>query len=469
MIIKGETVDEDVVTIHKSIAQNLKDKNTFKSENEDTGNNYTELKPPISMRDCIYVFKESSHVKKCCKIQADDLIYNDIVLTPSDPEANEHIINQVKKINEYLNKNIDEFHNLWIDYGYAGWAALEYTWNNTEFKVQQIPIHTCNIIRVTFNQVEYYLLRQKINSETHYFKIMGEDYPEEFTHYQNKKLSEASLVGGDNIYQFFSLPPWIQSYDEIMTEIAIKKADYKTVSNGNISSGVLNINLEPQTGTPLKYDENGNPIKQPDRKDVISGELQNAKGGTAVIFTESNRQMNMDYVSLTNNNQGYLSDLKLISQQAVLNDYEIPLVRLMINTDKESMNSDKTKSIWEIYTLNLQNKQKPLKLYIKELVYELYKIPVDVNISTPIFSDRREVEIKLHSQAWNDGAITLKQYITALTDLLQVVDLNDYDFSKHPEIWEYRKIPELTPGLSEDDLALIEEVEAQLNEAKSRS
>ena len=296
---------------------------------------------------------------------------------------------------------------------------------------------------------------------------MGEDYPENFMTYNQQELGDASLLGGDNIYQFFSLPIWIQSYEEILTEIAIKSGDYKKISKGNISSGVLNINLEPQTGKPLKYDKDGNPIELPSRQETIAREIKAANGGVAVIFTESNRPMNMDYVTLTDNNHQYLADLKLTTQQSVLNDYEIPLVRLMINTDKESMNSDKTKSIWEIYTLNLRNKQKPYKQFISELLYELYSLDIDVDIATPIFSDRREIETKLHSQAWNDGALTLKQYITALSEFISIIDLNDYDFTKNPEIWNYRKIPELTQTLSQDDLAMIEEVEAQLNEAKS--
>jgi len=469
MIIKGVPVDDELISIKKSIAQNLKDKNTFQSVNEDTANNGVELIPPISMHNCFYVFKESSHVAECSRILSDDIIYNEITLTPAEDNPDDHLVNQVTKINEFLNKNVDELHNLLIDYNYAGWAAVEYVWNNTEFKLQQIPIHTCSILRINLRGNEYYLLQQKINNTTKYFKIMGEEYPKDFNQYNNTQLSEAALMGGDNIYQFFSLPRWIQNYDEILTEIAIKKADYKTVSNGNISSGVLNINLEPQAAKPIQYDENGKMIIEPSREEVISAELKSANGGTAVIFTESNRPTNMDYVSLTNNNQGYLSELKLSCQQSVLNDYEIPLVRLMINTEKESMNSDKTKSLWEIYTLNLKNKQKPVKQFIKELLYELYQLDINVDISTPIFSDRREVEIKLHSQAWNDGAITLKQYITALADFLDVIDLNDYDFTKNPEIWSYRKIPELTSTLSEDDLALIEEVEAQLNEANSQT
>jgi hypothetical protein len=277
------------------------------------------------------------------------------------------------------------------------------------------------------------------------------------------KLGYVSLLGGDNIYQFFSLPRWIQDYEKILTEIAISKADYKTISNGNISSGVLNINLEPQLPQPIQYDENNNPVPITSREDVIKEELQSANGGTAVIFTESNRPLNMDYVGLTNNNQSYLSELDTKCQQAVLNDYNIPLVRLMINTDKESMNSDKTKSIWEIYTLNLRNEQKTPKIFIKELVEELYSLDVNVDITTPIFSDRREIEVKLISDAWNNGALTLKQYITGLSEYLDVIDLKEYDFTVNPDLWDYRKLPEYQETMSEEDEEIIKNIEARLN------
>ena len=464
MIIKGQPVDNDLLAVQKSIATNLKNKGVFQSENKDTAENTIELHPPIPMKDCLYVFQNSSHVAKCCRILAADIIYNEITLTPDvDGEPSEKQVNQVSKINEFLNENVDELYNLFVDNYYAGWCAMEYAWDRTKFKLRQIPIHTCTIIRTKIESKNVYLLKQKINSTTHYFKIMGEDYPDTLQFFSGEKLGYASLIGGDNIYQFFSLPKWIQNYKKILTEIAIAASDYKTVSNGNISSGILNINLEPQLPSPINYDENDNPIKQKGRDEIISEELQSANGGTAVIFTESNRPVTLDYVSLANSNHSYLSDLSDKCQQAVLNDYNIPLVRLMINTEKESMNSDKTKSIWEIYTLNLKNEQKPAKLFIRELIEDLYNLKVNVEISTPIFSDRREIEVKLISQAWNDGALTLKQFIIALSDYLNVIDLNDYDFTKNPSVWEYRKIPELDAGLSPDDLKLIEDVEAQLD------
>ena len=468
MIIQGQPVDSRILNIEKSIANNLQNKNLFQSDNKDTADNVIELKPPIPMKDCLFVFENSSHVAKSCRILAADIIYNDITLTLDQiEEPSEHLVNQVNTINTFIHDNIDELYNLAVDYYYAGWCAIEYTWNNVRFKLKQIPIHSCKIIRVQIHDSTVYLLKQQINSTINYFKIMGETYPDDLLYYADQKLGYASLIGGDNIYQFFSLPKWVQDYKKILTEIAISSSDYKTVSNGNISSGVLNINLEPQLKPPIQYDPaTGEVIPQDkikSREDIISEELQSANGGTAVIFTESNRPVTMDYVTLANSNHQYLSDLSLKCQQAVLNDYNIPLVRLMINTEKESMNSDKTKSIWEIYTLNLQNEQKPFKQFIRELIEELYSIPVNVEISTPIFSDRREIEVGLISQAWNDGALTLKQLIIGLSEYLKVIDLNEYDFTVNTEVWDYRKIDN-PQNISEDDLALIDEVEAQLNE-----
>ena len=293
---------------------------------------------------------------------------------------------------------------------------------------------------------------------------MGETYPDDFLFYNGEKLGYAAIIGGDNIYQFYSLPYWVQDYKKILTQIAISEADYKTVANGNISSGILNINLEPQIAPAIEYDQNGNVVEQTSRQEIIENELRNANGGTAVIFTESNRQVKLDYVNLTNNNYNYLSDLGDKCQQSVLNDYNIPLVRLMINSEKESMNSNKTQSIWEIYTLNLRNEQKKWKQFINELLFELYGMDLTVDIDVPIFSDRREIEVKLLIDAWKEGALTLEQYITGLSEYINVINLDDYDFTVNRGVWEYRNLN--IDDINPDDEVLINEVEKQLNELR---
>ena len=464
MIFKNN-LNCEAVNVEKSIASDLKNKNLFTSVDKDTADNGVELIPPVSMRNCLYVFENSSYVAKSARILANDVLFNNITLSSSDLNDDDSVLKeQVKQIQEYLMSNIDELYNLAVDYYYSGWGAIEYVWNNTQFSLKQIPIHTCKIKRITINKEYVFLLEQKINSKTKYFKIMGETYPEDFLFYNGEKLGYTAIIGGDNIYQFYSLPYWVQDYKKILTQIAISEADYKTVANGNISSGILNINLEPQIAPAIEYDQNGNIIEQTSRQEIIENELLNANGGTAVIFTESNRQVKLDYVNLTNNNYSYLSDLGDKCQQAVLNDYNIPLVRLMINTEKESMNSNKTQSIWEIYTLNLRNEQKKWKQFINELLFELYGMDLNVDIDVPIFSDRREIEVKLLIDAWKEGALTLEQYITGLSEYINVINLDDYDFTVNRGVWEYRNLN--IDDINPNDEVLIDEVEKQLNELR---
>ena len=464
MIFK-DNLNCEAVNVEKSIASDLKNKNLFVSVDKDTADNGVELIPPVSMRNCLYVFENSSYVAKSARILANDVLFNNITLSSNDLNDDDSVLKeQVKQIQEYLMSNIDELYNLAVDYYYAGWGAIEYVWNNTQFSLKQIPIYTCKIKRVTINNEYVFLLEQKINSKIKYFKIMGETYPDDFLFYNGEKLGYTAIIGGDNIYQFYSLPYWVQDYKKILTQIAISEADYKTVANGNISSGILNINLEPQIAPAIEYDQNGNIIDQTSRQEIIENELRNANGGTAVIFTESNRQVKLDYVNLTNNNYSYLSDLGDKCQQAVLNDYNIPLVRLMINSEKESMNSNKTQSIWEIYTLNLRNEQKKWKQFLNELLFELYGMDLTVDIDVPIFSDRREIEVKLLIDAWKEGALTLEQYITGLSEYINVINLDDYDFTVNRGVWEYRNLN--IDDVNPNDEVLIDEVEKQLNELR---
>lgn len=461
MKITGKIINTEMARIHKSVANNLNNMHLFSSVKKDTADTSTELKTPVTMETAVYVFENSSYVAKSCRILAKDIILNDITLTIDNDVEDAEADTVVQKITDYLLENQTELYNLAVDYYYAGWGAIEYAYDSTRFTLRQIPIYTCKVVQVRIGKEDYYLLRQKVNTEVHYFKIMGENYPIDFTTYEGKELKDCAILGGDNFYEFFSLPLWVNESDKIFTEIAISKKNYSTISTGNIASGVLNINLEPQLKAPVQYDENGDAVKVQSREEVISEELAEANGGTAVLFTESNRPVTLDYIKLENNNYDYLNTIQEKAEQSVLNCYGIPLTRLMINTEKESMNSNKTQSIWEIYTLDLKNEQKKFKDFIKELIYDLYKIRVDVEMSVPIFSDKRETEVGLLIEQWNNGLLTLKQTIIGLSQYNDIINLNDYDFTVNTSLWDYRKLDSYYQSLdsaSEEELAQIEEI-----------
>jgi hypothetical protein len=144
--------------------------------------------------------------------------------------------------------------------------------------------------------------------------------------------------------------------------------------------------------------------------------------------------------------------------------YRIPLARLMINTEKESMNSNKTQAIWEIYSLSLKQEQKKWKQLIKELIYALYGIDVKVEMTTPDFSDNRETEVDLIIKSFEAGALNLQQLIEALSEYIPIINLNDYDFTVNRDIWEFRKLQGLFETADPEALQEVEQIEALINE-----
>ena len=451
--------NNELLRVQKSVANNLKSADYFVAESTDTATMGVELKPPVPMADCKYVFDNSSYVAKCCRVLAKDIILNEITLT-SDSAENDTV---VAKIQDNLVENIVELYNMLIDYYYAGIGAVEYAFGKHRFSLKQIPINTCKIVRVRIDGAEHYLLKQQIQANVSYFKIMGEEYPPLFSHFEGKPLGECAILGGDNFYEFFATPLWVQERDKIFTEIAISSRNYQTISSGNIATGILNVNLEPQMVKPVEFDENGDPVQTKSREDIIAEELTNTDSGIAVVFTESNRPIQFDFTNIENNNYEYLENLQEKAEQSVLNCYNIPLARLMINTEKESMNSNKTQSIWEIYTLDLKTEQSKIKEFIRELVLELYSIPVEVDIEVPIFSDRREIEIGNILAEWNAGVLNLRQTIEALAEYTSIIDLNEYDWTVHEDLWDYRQIQGYYELLNEVDLLKLEEIENDLD------
>lgn len=455
-------VDSNIISIQKSIANNLQNNDLFVSDKTDTATNVSILQPPIPFADAKYVFDNSSYVAKCCRILAKDIVLNKLTLSNNDDPKYD---SKIPIIEEILVKNQTEIYHMMIDFYYAGLGVCEYAYNDTEFSLKQIPVNTCKIIIVKVGQKDCYLLQQQIQSKTNYFKILGENYPQNFTTYNNQVLGDVALIGGDNFYQFFSVPLWVSEKDKIFTEIAISNKNYNTISNGNIANGVLHINLEPQILNPVEYDsETGEIIETPSREEIISDELENSDSGIAVIFTESNRNLTMDFTKIENDNYAYLESQQDKAERAVLNCYNIPLARLMINTEKESMNSNKTQSIWEIYTLDLKTEQARPKEFIKELIYDLYSIAIDVDIEVPIFSDRREIEINNLINEWNNGLLTLKQTIVGLSEYTSVINLNEYDFTINEDLWSYRKIDGYYDFLNEVDMLKLDEIEAEIND-----
>ena len=105
-------VDGGIASIMKSIANNLRYKDRFVASNNDTAQVGIELKPPVSLLNCKYVFDNSSYVAKCCRILAKDIILNQLTLVNKSDKKYEEVI---AKIEENLKEYITELYYMLID------------------------------------------------------------------------------------------------------------------------------------------------------------------------------------------------------------------------------------------------------------------------------------------------------------------------------------------------------------------
>ena len=462
MIIKGHNVNSKLSEVVKSVSNNLQNSDKFIGKKLDEGEDLLVLKRPISAADAKYIFDNATYVATCSQILAEDTIMNEVTLTV-DEDADDTTKQIVEQIQEYLLDNIDEFYNMAVDYNYSGFAAMEMTDDGTRFTLKQLPSNTLDVVQVTEKRNKFYLLRQTLNGRTYYYRILGEDYTD-FVNLRNFDLSDAVLMGGDNFYLFYSEPRYMSIRKKIFTQIAIESQNYNKVSKGNIAKGLLHVPLPPQLATPRQFDADGNEIILPSEEEIISEELQDGANGIAVVFTRAENPIPFEFIKIEDDNESYLENYQQSCEEAVLNVYRIPLARLMINTEKESMNSNKTQAIWEIYSLSLKQEQKKWKQLIKELIYALYGIDVKVEMTTPDFSDNRETEVDLIIKSFEAGALNLQQLIEALSEYIPIINLNDYDFTVNRDIWEFRKLQGLYETADPEALQEVEQIEALINE-----
>lgn len=87
----------------------------------------------------------------------------------------------------------------------------------------------------------------------------------------------------------------------------------------------------------------------------------------------------------------------------------------MIDDVTESMNSQKSNTIYEIYTKSLENEQLPFEIEINKFNKEYFEYEGVVDIQTPIFSDKKEVEVNSILNLFNNGILTLGETIKAIS------------------------------------------------------
>ena len=349
---------------------------------------------------------QNNRLDKAIRILAQDVILNEITYLSEKENENEELVASFWKnnINE-LYKQLQEYYS----YGFGASEIIFDKKTGLPVELYQIPAETVFIKQES--------KRDSKTGEIHYSyyaiqKIDGKkDVKMKLSRFQYDKedddLPTCLWLGGGKTSEFYEVPYWLPAFNSISAKVALDELNAKKINEGNLMSGILVIKRPPaMEGEKEKT------------KSDLEEQMQEAGTGILTLDLESYNTdipLEVQYVPISEQNYTYLSELADRCDEDILACFSIPKVRLMIDDVTESMNSQKSNTIYEIYTKSLENEQLPFEIEINKFNKKYFKYTGVVNIETPIFSDKKEVEVTSILNLFNNGILTLGETIKAVS------------------------------------------------------
>lgn len=429
LIIKNKIIDEEL---------NRYQLERFKQYQNNDQTNY--LRKPINPATALYFYNNSNAVANAIDILAEDVILTNYINLESETH-------NVEDLEFYLNNSYFkiEYANVYKDYELfgAGCGVLTPSLENDMFfDIFHIPQPMVSLKKVNFEGKLYIIACQYKSglgneAEFNYFKLDNNYYPADFKSYGENTLNTLHWLGSGQFYGHYNVPWITQIIDEASSQLALKKLNYKSFSTGNNSNGIVYFN---QVGVK-KMDVNlpaaqREALKKEVREDqadfnasVIRSSVDKAGDSNALIYHESEEPMKIDYIAFNNDNYKYLEKKDENYENAILKRARIPSERLMSSNGNESINSQKTKAIWEIYVNNINARQTLPEMRLKDLTQTLYGMTdMRVGFEVPLFADIIQTKIDYITKLFDKGMLTLRTAIKLISPYLDWrIDVEDID------------------------------------------
>lgn len=344
---------------------------------------------------------QNNRLDKAIRILAQDVILNEFSYIYDKESPIEEIVANFWKnnINE-LYKQLQEFYS----YGFGASEIIFDEKTGLPKEIYQIPAETLFIKQEDNRDGTYsYYAIQKIDGKPDVkMKLSRYEYDQE-----DDDLPTCLWLGGGKTSEFYEIPYWLPAFNSISAKVALDELNAKKINEGNLMSGILVIRRPPaMEGEKEKT------------KQDLEDQMTDAGTGILVMDLESfNTEIPLEvqYVPISEQNYSYLSELADRCDEDILACFSIPKVRLMIDDVTESMNSQKSNTIYEIYTKSLENEQLPFEIEINKFNRKYFEYEGVVDIQTPIFSDKKEVEVNSILNLFNNGILTLGETIKAIS------------------------------------------------------
>lgn len=389
--------------LNKSVDKVIKDENNNQyklleagSKKVDEGENYI-LYPPINPSTAKYFYQNSPILFKCINALSEDLTLGEI-------SSNN------KEIRDFWFNNQDELYYLCKDYllyGYGCAEILKDLESDKTVAIKQIPADTIKLIK--YNDSVY--VQQSINGKRTTLTIHGEIY--NVDNMRDDVEGTCIWIGGDEGYKHFSLPKWYSARHQIATNIVISELNIDNINNGNLLSGVLAISGGRQITIEgdISFEEK------------LKRQFSNVGTGLAVTYVENgnrDQELEMEYINLTNNNYDYIRRIYEDNEQSILECWFMPKLRLLNNENRESMNSNKSEIIWNIYLRSCNNIQSNYLTPIHRFNRYFFKTKDKLNIALPTFEDQTSVVV-------NNAKILMELGLMSKKDAIEYINAQNID------------------------------------------
>ena len=384
---------------------------------------YGYIYPPVHQGITDFILKNNGRLRKCTDVLAQDTILQDYIYKDSNGD---NVIDE--SINQFWNKR--NKYNLYLAvmerYQY-GYGACEIIFkDNLPFELVQIPAKTMVIQKEEKSSGEriYYAVQMELNSGKKRFRLYNllDTYSEE----DNNELGVVLWLGGGTTHRFYDIPVWYSDTDTILGNINLQILNAQQINDGNNISGVLNI-----CGPPQRPNQQGVTVEE-----QLRTQMRNTGTGILVSYLETPNKdfpLSFDFIQISNNNWEYLENYSKSCDDKMLSNYSIPKVRLMIDDTTESMNSNKSDTIWQIYAISLNYEQYSNELLIQDFNTLFFEKDYELDMQIPIFSDKRQIELTTVKDLFNAGLLTLGQAITKVSEFYPELNVEiDDEYMDNP-------------------------------------
>lgn len=368
------------------------------------------------------------------------VLSNDLVFTCVDTLAQDIILTELKILDSELNDVEGEITDFWnkktlyqvylavkdrLGYGYGALEIL-FDENNRPVGLEQVSAETLQIVtekdKYTGDNSYYALYNNgtdRIKMRLSRFKYSPDD----------DELPVLLWLGGGEVSNFFDIPKWLPAFNKISADTLLDELNAKKINEGNLLSGILTVVSPPMNKTEVDENGNVNTLTAKEQIDMtLQEQIQNAGVGLLTLHLQqltAELPLNIQYIPITENNYDYLRQLAEDTDNSILRLFKIPKARLLIDDTKESMNSNKTNTLWNIYNKELESIQRIYESEIQKFNLDYFNKETIVDLTLPIFVDMKQIEIDNMLKIFDSGLLTLNQALVIVRRLYPDLEIED--------------------------------------------